>query len=257
MGLPAIAGLRRARWFLKTTAIVVTVSFLGLYLQPLALAARLPSAAPAVKNSPTHEEKLGRALEDIENQLTKLETKLSQRIEATTEKTRLKTRRQELDALDKQARADFDAIERHLKDKKLPQVILDRHTEAVRTYRSEMTILKSNLDSLEIAKDDTERKARAQKAREHLKAKQKKRPHQKFDPNDMPNKSLRPDPKNKPKFKKNDFVRAGLFSNPTVKLAALGDFTFDKLPGASDPAYLAATTEVVLTDAIRAKAAEL
>src|SRR5581483_2453069 len=45
--------------------------------------------------------------------------------------------------------------------------------------------------------------------------------------------------------------------NPTVKLAAVGDFKFDKLAGASDPAYLAETTEVVLTDAIKAKAQEL
>jgi hypothetical protein len=39
--------------------------------------------------------------------------------------------------------------------------------------------------------------------------------------------------------------------------AALGDFQFDKLPGASDPSYLAPTTEVVLTDAIKAKAQAL
>jgi hypothetical protein len=258
MGLPAIAGLRRARWFLKTTAIVVTVSFLGLYLQPLALAARLPSAAASsVKIPPTSEEVLSRTLEKIEAQLAQLENKLDRRLDATTEKAKLKTMRQELDALDKQARANFDAIERHLKDKKLPQVILDRHTEAVRIYRSEMAILKSNLDSLEIAKDDTERKARAQKAREHLKLKNTKRARPKFDPNDMPNKSLQPNRKNTPKLKQSDFVRAGLNSNPTVKLAALGDFTFDRLPGASDPAYLAATTEVTLTPAIQAKAQEL
>jgi hypothetical protein len=42
-----------------------------------------------------------------------------------------------------------------------------------------------------------------------------------------------------------------------VKVAALGDFTFGNLPGASDPAYLAATTEVTLSDAIKTKAQEL
>ena len=42
-----------------------------------------------------------------------------------------------------------------------------------------------------------------------------------------------------------------------MKLAALGDFKFDQLTGASDPAYLAATTEVTLAPAIQAKAAEL
>ncbi len=258
MNLPTLRHLRRARLFLKATAVVVTVAFLGLTLQPLALAARLPSAvAPSVKTPPTSEEILSRTLENIEAQLARLETKLNQRLDATTEKAKLKTMRQELHALDKQARTNFDAIERHLKDKKLPQVILDRHTEAVRTYRSEMAVLKSNLDSLEIAKDDTERKARAQKAKEHLKLKNTKRARPKFDPNDMPNKSLQPNRKNTPKLKPSDFVRAGLTSNPTVKLAALGDFTFDRLPGASDPAYLVATTEVTLTPAIQVKAQEL
>ncbi|MCI0507638.1 MAG: hypothetical protein L0Z73_16220 [Gammaproteobacteria bacterium] len=49
----------------------------------------------------------------------------------------------------------------------------------------------------------------------------------------------------------------GLFSNPTIKVAALGDFTFCNLPDASDPACLAATTEVTLSEAIQAKAQEL
>jgi hypothetical protein len=260
MGLPAIAGLRRARWFLKATAIVVTVSFLGLTLQPLAIAAQLPAAnasARSIDRTPSDEERLTATLEGIETRLTRLEDRLAKRQDTAKDFSELKILRTELNALDRKALDNFDKIKQHITDKKLPQVILDRHTEAVRTYRSEMAILKSNLDSLEIAKDDTERKARAQKAREHLKAKQKKRAHQKFDPNDMPNKSLQPNRKNTPKLKQSEFVRAGLISNPTVKLAALGDFTFDKLPGASDPAYLAATTEVTLTPAIQAKAQEL
>jgi hypothetical protein len=260
MGLPAIAGLRRARWFLKTTAIVVTVSFLGLTLQPLAIAAQLPAAkasARSIDRAPSDEERLTATLEGIETRLTWLEDNLAKRQDTAKDFSELKILRTELNALDRKALDNFDKIKQHITDKKLPQVILDRHTEAVRTYRSEMAILKSNLDSLEIARDDTERKARAQKAREHLKLKNTKKARPKFDPNDMPNQSLQPNRKNTPKLKQFDFVRAGLISNPAVKLAALGDFTFDKLPGASDPAFLAATTEVTLTDAIRAKATEL
>jgi hypothetical protein len=51
-------------------------------------------------------------------------------------------------------------------------------------------------------------------------------------------------------------VRTSVFDNLYIHLAALGDFKFDKLPGASDPAYLAPTAEVVLTGAIKAKALE-
>jgi hypothetical protein len=130
--------------------------------------------------------------------------------------------------------------------------------ETVTQYKTEMAALKANLDAVETEADDSGRSAKAQKAREHLKAKQKKRgPKTKFDPNDMPHKRLEADPNNKPKLRKEDFTTAGLFNNPYVKLAASGTFTFDKLAGANDPAYLAATTEVTLTPAIEAKAAEL
>jgi transglutaminase-like putative cysteine protease len=262
MGLPAIAGLRRARWFLKTTAIVVTISFLGLTLQPLALAARLPSAAaPSVKTPPTSEEMLNRTLEGIEDQLVRLETRLDRRADTTTEKARLKTMRQELDALDKQARANFDAIERHLKDKKLPQVILDRHTEAVRTYRSEMAILKSNLDSLEIAKDDTERKARAQKAREHLKAKQKKKAHTPVDPNNLPFRVSDSKKTRKPVKKKEDFRKLGLLQEERIQVAAAdllpGMLTAAAMLALPTPADLQPTEDVQITPEIRALAESL
>ncbi|MBI5783111.1 MAG: hypothetical protein HZA69_05175 [Gammaproteobacteria bacterium] len=258
MSRPATSGLRRHRWFLKTTAVFVTVAFLGLTLQPLAIAARLPSkAAPAAKTERSNEEKLAKHLDTIEERLEKLERKLDRREDASREKQELKTLRQDLEAMDEQAIKDFDAIEKQLKDKNLPKVILDRHEEAVRNYRREMQILKDNLDDLDKARDDDERRVKTQKAKEHLKAKQKKKAREKFDPNDLPNKNLRPNPKNKPKLHKDDFVRAGLFNNPYTKLAAHGSFRIDQLPGADDPAYLAATTEVVLTDAVHAKAAEL
>ncbi|HED35272.1 MAG TPA: transglutaminase domain-containing protein, partial [Gammaproteobacteria bacterium] len=47
------------------------------------------------------------------------------------------------------------------------------------------------------------------------------------------------------------------FGSPNVQLAALGDFTFNNLPGASNPAYLAAADEVLLTQPIKDQAALL
>ncbi len=257
---PALTQLRRARLFLKSTTVLVLVAFLGLTLQPLAIAVQLPpdkkSSAP-INRPLSDEEQLSANLEKIESRLSKMEQKLAKRENASQDISELKNLHKDLETLDQKTLDNFDKIKKHLEDKQLPKTILDRHEEAVRNYRREMQVLKTNLDDLDKAKDDDERQVKTQKAKEHLKAKQKKKAKEKFDPNDLPNKNLRPNPKNKPKLHKDDFVRAGLFNNPYAKLAAHGSFRIDQLPGANDPAYLAATTEVVLTDAIRAKAAEL
>jgi hypothetical protein len=267
-GRPALAALRHANLFIKSVAVTVSVAFLGLTLQPLAMAARLPERQAPVVKEPTNEERLANHLEAIERYLDKHEARAEARVrsrklasvtsaEITQEQNERKVLRQELDILDKLALDDFDKIERHLKDKRLPNTILQRQAEAVKKYQTEMAVLKANVDDIDTANSDTERQAKAKKASDHLKAKQKKKARTKFDPNDLPNKSLRPDPKNKPKLKKSDFTRASLFDNPYVQLAAHGSFRIDQLAGANDPAYLAATAEVTLTPAIQAKAAEL
>ncbi|MHB8534103.1 MAG: transglutaminase-like domain-containing protein [Sulfuricaulis sp.] len=257
MTLPAIGHLRQARRFLKATAVLVTVAFLGLYLEPLALAVQLPTRAAPATTAPSNTERLSQTIDGIESRLGKLENKLSRHEDVTEDTDDLKTLGTELEGLDQKALQDFETIGRHLKDKKLPQVILDRQAQVVRTYKKNMAALKAQLDDVDKAQDDTERYARAKKAYDYLKLKNTQRARPKFDPNDLPDKSLQPNHKNTPKLKKSDFVRAGLISNPSVKLAALGDFKFDKLPGASDPAYLAETAEVTLTPAIRAKAQAL
>ena len=255
--------LRHATGFMQTVAATVIVAFLGLTLQPLALAANAPTPpAPAAHRTlvaapPSNEERLSSTIDDIEDHLDQLDQKLSKKAPADREKNELKALRLALTTQDQQALDDFSQIEQHLKDKKLPKIIRDRHTETVKAYQANMAALKANLDAIDTAKDDSERKVGAKKARAHLKAKQVKKAHPSFDPNDLPSKGFAPNLKNKPKSKQDDYRRAGLFSNPTVKLAALGDFTFDKLPGALDPAYRAETVEVTLTPFVKAKAQEL
>lgn len=84
-----------------------------------------------------------------------------------------------------------------------------------------------------------------------------KRKQQPFDPNEISDRSLKPNQNNMPKVNKDEFTQAGLHSTPYTKLAALGDFTFDNLAGASDPVYLAASDEITLSQMIKDKAAEL
>ena len=116
--------------------------------------------------------------------------------------------------------------------------------------------LLQNLSDIETATSDDDLKAKVEKAKQHLDSKQNKATHQPFDPNDLPTKNFGPI-KDKPRKTKSEFTASALYDRPLAQFAALGDFKYDKLPGASDPVYLAETDEIVLTDAIKAKAAEL
>ncbi len=261
MHRPVTKYLRQARGFSKLVTVVVLAAFTSLTLQPLALAANLPVApkapAKATTTATDPSAQLAQTLEALEAALEALEARLTQRQDAAPQRAEVKALEMALERLDQQAQQDFEAIEQRLKANNLPPVIFQRHQEAVQTYQTEMQTLKQNLNELESALDDDDRTLKAKKTKDHLKEKQKKRRQQPFDPNDLPNKSLQPNPANTPKLSKAQFIQAGLTDNPTVKLAAHGTFTFDKLPGTSDPAYLAATAEVTLTPAIQAKAAEL
>jgi hypothetical protein len=254
--IPPTEALRHGSGFLKTTAAVVIVAFLSLTLQPLAIAVQLPdSNTPAKPQS--NEEKLAKTLETIEERLEKLETKLTKKQDAKQEKDDLKRLRQSLDDLDRQAITDFDKIGQHIKSKNLPQVILDRHTQAVNTYKTEMAALKANLDDIEKAPRDEDKKLKATKAKEHLKANQKRRSHTALDPHNLP--FSVPDGKiRKPKETEKEF-RASIPLRP-IHLASSellpGMLTAAAIAGPS-PADLVSTSDAQITPEIQALAAQL
>ncbi len=76
----------------------------------------------------------------------------------------LKGHKQTLESADPEIRAEFKATEKFLKDKKLPQVILDRQTKAVADYDSNYKTLKANLDSI-IQLEAVRKKAESQNDR--------------------------------------------------------------------------------------------
>jgi len=80
--------------------------------------------------------------------------------------------------------------------------------------------------------------------------------HQSFDPNQLPF-ELKKNKTTKPKTTQDEFISQGFINNPLPTYAALGDFKYDTLAGASNPDYLASTDEIVITQAIADKAEEL
>ncbi len=254
-----ITALRRATRFLRSMAVVVCVAFTMLILTPTVVAARQLTDEPAssVALASSDEAKFSRTLARLEHRLEKLEKRLHRRLDAALDVKDVKKLKRRLKRLDTRLVRNFDKVRRFIERKQLPVEILLRHETMVATYQAELHRLIGVLSDVETRPDAGARLQAVRAALTQLRAKPHTRSQQPFDPQDLPNQGLQPNPDNTPKAKPAAFTRAGLHSNPLMRVAALGEFTYDLLPGASDPAYLAATTEVTLSEAITAKAAEL
>ena len=260
---PITAFMREASATMRSIAATVVVTFTMLILQPAAMAAQTvanPSANTAAKqktHAQSEEARLSKVVQRIEASMSRMEKKLAKAQNIANDKAELVIMRNELSQLNQRVMANFQSVEEHIVSNNLPDIILQRQHDAVTKYQTELNTLLQNLDAVDQATTDEERKLKLQQAEAHLKASKHNRAQQPFDPNVLPNRSLKPNPKNKPKTDKKSFTQAGLHNTPYIQLAALGDFTFDKLAGANDPAYLAATPEVTLSQAIKDKAAAL
>jgi transglutaminase-like putative cysteine protease len=263
MRTSAIGTLRHRTGIMRGISTTVLVAFTLLILLPTAQAdqqsAVKPASIPMSASGPqsvTDEDRLSRALQNMEEALARLEDKIQLGNELNMEVERLAALESDIRRLDRAVQQNFKLIERHIRDRHLPAVILERHQAMVADYRQGMAAFLATLQGT-LRAPKGKALAQVQKGRKYLKDHKVRRRHLADDPRDLPNRSLRPDPERKPRESERAFKQAGIESNPKVHLAALGDFTFDRLPGASDPAYLAETPEIQLTQPIKDKAAEL
>jgi hypothetical protein len=257
MTAPILTRIRDTRPFMRSTALTVLVAFFMLILEPTVAAAKTNAPkAPAV-TAVSDDQRFSQTLQQIEAKLQRIQEKLNKQQNHAPERGELQQLQHTLKQLDVIERQSFANIKQQLIDHRLPSEILARHQDMVDHYQAEYDALMAELDAINAADNEAGRLTRVQTALEHLKAKPNKKKQQPFDPNQLPNQTLKADPKNKPKEAAEQFTHAGYFDTPYPQLAALGDFTFDKLTGATNPAYLAESDEIKLTPAIRAKAAEL
>lgn len=272
----------------RPVAATVLVAFLSLVLQPLAVLAQdRPAGNRAAARSETGEEKFSRTLNEIHDTLKELAPQAAmphiprgtgeKQLPATSVADKVKQLRakaRQLYALEAEVRKGFDATERHIKEKKLPAVILARHQEALRAYEARSAEFKVLVNNLERAAEDA---APLQGPLNELAAFMAKYPNQKThtptDPNNLPWGSPKP-VKRAPYTTPEQFKTSGLFKEheeqqlarrikeKKIKLAQSGSLSGIGLPGTQlpatpEPADLAETEDVQLTPAIRAKAAEL
>jgi len=166
----------------------------------------------------------------------------------------------------------FNVQKAQLQGKKLHGTIIQRHNDMVKHFRAHKHTKLKEIDATirqhggnvvsrawyrVTSAFDSNDTAVEPSPISDVDAKQFKRHHQPKNPDFLPTNTLKPNPDNTPKMDKADFTLSKLRSTPTQYYAALGDFSYDELAGASDPAYLGESDEIVLTDDIRAKAEEL
>jgi len=267
-----ISLMRDTNVFMKATAVSAAITFGMLILSPAAIAARQEINKVDKTGQSGSEERISAVYEKLSNKLQQFE----QRRDADKDVSQLTTELDDLEDQLAEVAGDFEArfaeTEKMLKAKKLPEIILQRHQDMVAHYNAHKQAIKTRLDDRHQGQLMWKLGKWYDRAKETITGKsagyvesplqvenenQFKRSQQDFDPTNLPFKSMQPDEKNKPKKSKRDFTQAQLFNTPATKLAELGDFSYDALAGASDPAYLAESDEINITQRIKDQAQAL
>ncbi|NNJ97683.1 MAG: transglutaminase domain-containing protein, partial [Gammaproteobacteria bacterium] len=265
--------MRQTSLVMKGTALITVVSFAMLVTSPAAMALRTATDNHHAKSGDSNPEaRLSALLEQITYKFDALEAAHAAGQDTDAIVSELDQLQDQMIALDNDVMANFEATEQKLKDKNLPETILKRHQDMVTHYQAHRAriieqfeykdmshwrwLLRHWWDRL-LAWLGVEIGEIVDSPIRNVNPRQFKRSHQAFDPNNLPNKSMRPDKDNKPKQSLQDYHQAKLFNTPANQVAELGDFMYDALAGASDPAYLTETDEVILTQRIKDQAQAL
>lgn len=263
-----ISSFQKAGKLLRTLTATLVITIIAQQISPTILAAQEGKLTTKPKSPQEVKADAVKNLRGLTNRLAQLER--GGKIDREHVLDRIEQLRSDVKN-DESAMLDaFKQEEAWIQSKNLSPIILERHQKMVQHYRSqtaklleesEQTLLRergSFLDKVKaLAPFKEEKKEKMESPFQDFDPKQFTKGHKPFDPDVLPTRRLRPNPDNKPKTDKADFTLSGLVNTPAVYTAALGDFTYNNLPGADNPAYLNVSDEIVATQAINDKAKEL
>lgn len=161
----------------------------------------------------------------------------------------------ELAVLDRETKADFAAVEAHIRGKNLPDAILERHRQALQAFEKASEEMQATLSSPGLQQRTPEA---LESLLQQLERTRTKRVYQTLDPANLPFRGAE-------KVTKPPRLTAGEFADAFVpeaqKDVRLASSALDVILGAQvapiGAEYLAPTQDVQITDAIRALAEEL
>lgn len=260
---------------MRSTALVVSIAHVMLVTSP-AVAALNEKSNTSTHSAPSIETELAQSYATAIEKLALLKQLRESGKETEHVVQQLLPLQAKIEKLDASLNENFETEHQSLIERDISETIIERHVSNHDDYKKKATIfqelLKKELQTnvlsglwLKAKGLFTSATKKVQRPETPMvsykgidfKASDFKRSQQAFDPNNLGTISLRPDKDNKPKTSKQEFIQSGLRSSPQLQLTALGDFSFDQLEEASDPAYLAESDEIQLTQSIQDKAAEL
>ncbi len=252
----------RAKRFFRAVSSVLLVTIGSMTTQPLQAAIQIERAqaknAPAPKAA---DEKYGDTLREIEEQSLKAKRNRKAGKSSKAEAKAIRSFVKALDALEGDVEAGFAATERHLRDKKLAQVIFDRHNAAVATYRQkrdEFKALMKAVDSADSNASDIEIDSALTSLSDFFEKHSQIRKSAKLDPNKLPWRTPEVT-KRLPVTDPKGFKTARFGYEPTHVAGVIpaGTAMPKALSAKPTPEDLAETEDAQITPAILAKAQEL
>jgi len=132
------------------------------------------------------EKKLNRAIDTIEQIIT------DRSLDITSKKDRLKTKKTEIEILDKEIRERFADTEQKLRDAGLPERILKRHEYFVEKYNHNFNELRNRLDAVNRAVDECQINAEIERIKIHLDKLKPPKKQKRFNPDTLPHRKAEP-----------------------------------------------------------------
>lgn len=254
-----IADIRNGEWFCRIVASITVFAVLWISVFPSLLAAQELATASSTNSA---------SLDRVEGQLNRNLAELAVAVRALSDtKISAATKRELWETIaeleDKIRQADtevnsrFEEIGALIDEHDLPEVIMERHSAVVSGYRSR---LQSVFDALEDVRNETNNRKQRQKATDtanRFEAIKKKASSQAFDPNQLPSRSIPPNPENTPKTTALEFVLADPFGDGRRLRADIDGTPPSGNDAFSNPDWLSESVEVQITQAIADKALEL
>ncbi|MCK5353947.1 MAG: transglutaminase domain-containing protein [Methyloprofundus sp.] len=267
---------KKSLFFRRSIASLVIVAHLMLVTSPAIAAVTAGTHLVRSKVGQNAEAELASLFAEAVDKLALLQKLREDNQDSTGLLVELKNLSLRIEQLNQTILDNFTLIAKAITEKQLPDTIMQRHIDMVAHYKTQYNafadLLAQEIGTGFVARverkikhfsrettvlTNDERVSHIHYGKYKFSHNDFKRSQQQFNPSELGDIILQADERNKPKTTREEFIQSGLDNSPKIRLAALGDFTFDQLTGADNPAYLAATDEVLLTQSIKDKAREL